>query len=317
MANDTTRATALPTPPASSPAPRLRYNWLPDAALARSLRRGDALGIGARLLTYVVMCVIAFTYLIPIFWMLSTSFQTDSQQFSFPVQWIPKVIDWRNYVLGWQTVPFGHFFLVSFLYSTSTMLGVLFSCSLAAYALARLQFRFRNAILYLVIGTLMLPAQVTLIPIYLMFHALDWINTLWPLIVPQWFGVNAFSIFLLRQFFMTLPRDLDDAARIDGCSEFGIWWRVVLPLSRPALGVVALFQGVAAWNDFFGPLIYEISPRNFTVALGLQLFQSQFGAMHINQEMAMTVASVVPVFIVFFLLQKYFIRGIVLSGVNR
>ncbi len=298
-------------------APRPRFSWVPDAVLARELRRGNAAGVILRLLLYLAMCAIAFVFLVPIFWMLTTSLEPDSQQYSFPIQWLPNRLDWHNYPLGWEAVQFGHFILVSLFYAGTTMAGVLFSCTLAAYALSRLHFRFRDPILYIIIGTLMLPGQVTLIPVYLMFHALGWINTLWPLIVPQWFGVNAFSIFLLRQFFMTLPRDLDDAARIDGCSELGIWWRIVLPLSRPVLGVVALFQGVGAWNDFFGPLIYEVTPSHFTVSLGLELFQSEFGAMHLNQEMAMTVVSIVPVFLVFFLFQKYLIQGIVLSGVSR
>jgi multiple sugar transport system permease protein len=255
-------------------------------------------------------------FMFPLIYMLSTSLKTDQDQYVFPPI-IPHPVDWRNYPLGWTTVGFGHFYLVSIAYAVLSTLGVLFSCSLAAYALARLRFRLRDLIFFIIVATLLLPSQVTLIPLYLIYKHLGWLNTLAPLIVPQWFGVNAFSIFLLRQFFLTLPRDLDDAARIDGCSEFDIWLRIVLPLSRPALGVVALFQGVGAWTDFFGPLIYEQTQNNFPVSVGLNYFQSSFGAMHFNQEMAMTVVSVLPVFVVFFLFQKYFIRGIVLSGVSR
>ncbi len=296
--------------------PRARWEWLPDARLAHELRRGSVPGVALRLLTYVSMVALALVFMFPLLYMLSTSFKTNQAQFNFPPV-LPTVWDWRNYPLGWTTVGFGHFYLVSLTYAVLSMLGVLFSCSLAAYALARLRFRLRDTIFFIVVGTLLLPGQVTLIPLYLMYHDLGWLNTLAPLIVPQWFAVNAFSIFLLRQFFLTLPRDLDDAARIDGCGEFDIWLRIVLPLSRPALGVVALFQGVNAWTDFFGPLIYEQSQANFPVSVGLNYFQSSFGAMHFNQEMAMTVVSVLPVFIVFFVFQRYFIRGIVLSGVAR
>ena len=289
----------------------------PDPVLAGHFRHRRVLPLVLRLGLYVLMLLLALLFAFPLLWMLTMSLKPDNQQYSFPPQWIPSTFHWQNYILGWTTVGFGHFFYISFLYALLSTAGVVVSCSLAAYALARLRFRARTAVFSIVLATLMLPPQVTLIPVYLLFRDLHWINTLRPLIVPQWFAVNAFSVFLLRQFFMTLPRDLDDAARIDGASEFGIFRHVILPLSLPALSVVALFQGVFAWSDFFGPLIYESSQRNFPVALGLTYFQDQYGAMHLNQMMAMTVLSVVPVFVVFFLFQRYFIRGIVLSGVSR
>ncbi len=297
-------------------APRIRYGF-PDPILAGHVRHHRWPAVGLRLGLYVFMLLLSLLFAFPLLWMLTMSLKPDNQQYSFPPQWIPSTFHWQNYVLGWTTVGFGHFFAVSVVYALFSTAGVVVSCSLAAYALARLRFRARNVIFYVVLATLMLPPQVTLIPVYLIFRNLHWLNTLLPLIVPQWFAVNAFSVFLLRQFFMTLPRDLDDAGRIDGATEFGIFRYIIMPLSRPALAVVALFQGVFAWSDFFGPLIYETSQRNFPVALGLTYFEDQYGAMHLNQMMAMTVLSVVPVFVVFFLFQRYFIRGIVLSGVSR
>ena len=288
-----------------------------DAVLAGHLRHHRWPAAALRLALYALMLTLSLLFAFPLLWMLTMSLKPDSQQFSFPPQWIPSTFHWQNYVLGWTSVGFGHFFYVSLLYVVFSTAGVVLSCSMAAYALARLRFRLRGLIFYVVLATLMLPPQVTLIPVYLIFRDLHWLNTLLPLIVPQWFAVNAFSVFLLRQFFLTLPRDLDDAACIDGASEFGIFRYVILPLSRPALSVVALFQAVFAWSDFFGPLIYETSQRNFPVALGLTYFEDQYGAMHLNQMMAMTVLSVLPVFLVFFLFQRYFIRGIVLAGVSR
>ena len=313
MANDTTTVAART---GGSPAAGPRWGWLPDERLAQLLRRRSVAGVVLRLFTYVVMLALTVIFIFPLIYMLSTSLKTDQVQFDFPPI-LPSIWDWHNYILGWTSVGFGHFYLVSITYAVLSTLGVLFSCSLAAYALARMRFKLRDTVFFVVVATLLLPSQVTLIPLYLIYHDLGWLNTLAPLIVPQWFAVNAFSIFLLRQFFLTLPRDLDDAARIDGCGEFDIWLRVVVPLSKPALGVVALFQGVGAWTDFFGPLIYEQSQANYPVSVGLDYFQSAFGAMHFNQEMAMTIVSIIPVFIVFFVFQRYFIRGIVLSGVSR
>lgn len=315
MANEATTATPRAGHGAQRPE-RGRWRWLPDERLAQALRRHSLPAVLLRLFTYVGMLALTVIFVFPLIYMLSTSLKTDQVQFDFPPI-IPSVWDWHNYVLGWTSVGFGHFYFVSVTYAVLSTLGVLFSCSLAAYALARMRFRLRDTVFFIVIATLLLPSQVTLIPLYLIYHRLGWLNTLAPLIVPQWFAVNAFSIFLLRQFFLTLPRDLDDAARIDGCGEFDIWLRVVLPLSKPALGVVALFQGVGAWTDFFGPLIYEQSQANYPVSVGLDYFQSAFGAMHFNQEMAMTIVSILPVFVVFFVFQRYFIRGIVLSGVSR
>ncbi len=288
-----------------------------DARLDAQLRRHDWGGVSVRLVHYLLLVVFSVIFAIPLLWMLSTSLKPTSEAMTFPPQWIPSTIQFSNYLHAWESVSFGRFFFNSFVYALFSTAGVLFSCSLAAYALARLHFRFRDLIFYIVIATLMLPPQVTLIPIYSMFTGLHWVNTLLPLIVPQWFGVNAFSVFLLRQFFMTLPHNLDDAARIDGCGEFGIWWRIVLPLSRPALGVVALFQAIYAWNDFFGPLIYETSQANFTVPLGLTYFQGQYATLHLNWMMAMSIVTVLPIFVVFFLFQKYFIQGITLVGVSR
>ena len=193
-----------------------------DATLAMHVRRHNWLGVIGRVLTYVLLAAIAIVFAIPLLWMLSTSVKPTSEAMTFPPTWIPSFFDLANYPHAWASVGFGHFFFISFIYAGLSTAGVLFSCSLAAYALSRLHFRLRDPIFLIVLATLMLPPQVTLIPVYLLFTDMHWVNTLLPLIVPQWFGVNAFSIFLLRQFFMGLPSNLDDAARIDGAGEFGI-----------------------------------------------------------------------------------------------
>jgi len=195
------------------------------------------------------------------------------------------------------------------------MIGAIATSSLAAYSFARLRFPARDVIFVIVLATMMLPGWVTLIPVYIIFRNLKMINTLWPLIIPSFFGGGAFNIFLLRQFFMTLPFELDDAAKIDGCSNFRIYWNVLLPLCKPALGAIAVFQFVAHWNDFFGPLIYLHSAEKMTLAVGLYRFKGPF-SVEWNYLMAATVMVAVAPIVVYFLAQRYFIEGVVMSGMK-
>jgi multiple sugar transport system permease protein len=211
-------------------------------------------------------------------------------------------------------VPFDRYVVNTVIICVANILGVLISSSIAAYAFARLRFPGRDILFIIVLSELMLPPTVTFIPRYIEFKQLDMINTWWPLILPNWFG-NAFFIFLLRQFFRTIPRDLSDAAKVDGASEFRIFWQIILPLSRPALAVVIVFQFLYNWNDYLEPLIYISDPDKYTVALGLASFRDLLSTDY-GLLMAGSTVMIVPVILLFFVAQRYFIRGVVLSGLK-
>jgi len=268
------------------------------------------------ILVYALIVPGAILLLLPFLWMLSTALKTPKQIFLFPPKWIPDPIRWQNFVEGWtKYLPFTLFLRNSLIITVNNIIGNLVSCSLAAYGFARLRARGKNILFLMVLGTMMIPMWVTLIPQYVLFSRLGWTNTFLPLMVPPWFGWP-FFIFLLRQFFMTIPKDLDDAARIDGCSTWGILWRIILPLSRPALATVTVFAFIGNWNNFMGPLVYLRDQDKYTLALGLQRFQGQFGNVQYHYMMAVAVITVLPIIIVFFLAQQYFVRGIVMSGIK-
>ncbi|HEY3266796.1 MAG TPA: carbohydrate ABC transporter permease [Armatimonadota bacterium] len=213
-------------------------------------------------------------------------------------------------------MPFGLFLENTLLIVALTVLGATLSAALCAYGFARLRFRGREPLFIMLLATMMIPGQVTMIPVYIMFKQLHWINTFLPLIVPAWFGGGAFSIFLLRQFFQGIPFEMEEAARIDGCGPLSTWWRIILPLSIPALATIAIFTFMASWNDFMGPLIYINDTNKFTLALGLNLFKGQYGTDTPHLMMAATLLVLMPVLILFFVAQKQFIQGIVVSGVK-
>jgi multiple sugar transport system permease protein len=260
----------------------------------------------------LILSIGSIAMLFPIAWMLSTSLKPDDQLFRWPPIWIPSPIKWDNYPRALSAAPFTTYTLNTLVITATSMVGTLMSCSLSAYGFARLRAPGRNFLFGLLLATIMLPGVVTLIPIFVMFARVGWIDTWLPLIVPAFFG-NAFYIFLLRQFFMTIPRELEDAARIDGCSSLRIWWSVILPLSRPALATVAIFHFMATWSDFLGPLIYLNSDMKKTLALGLTVFLGVHGS-----EWAMLMAAsllvTLPMILIFFFFQRYFIQGIVTTG---
>ena len=256
----------------------------------------------------------AIVFLVPWVWMILTAGKEAELIWRVPPVWIPPTYHWENFIEAWQKGNFLTFYLNTTFISILNVIAVLFSCSLAAYAFARLNFPGRNFLFLLVLSTMMLPTQVTLIPLFMIFSKLGWVNTYNPLLVPLFFG-DAFSIFLLRQFFMTLPRDLDEAALIDGCSRMGVFFRILLPQIRPALIVVAIYQFTYSWNDFFAPLIYLNSPELFTITLGLTRFVGRTQT-DIQYLMAMTAASTLVPIIIFFLTQRVFIQGIVITGVK-
>jgi len=263
---------------------------------------------------YLLLLSGAVAVTIPFVWMVSTSLKNLGQVFLFPPQWIPRPFVWRNYYDALTVVPYLRFFMNTVIVTGISIVGIMLSSSLAAYSFSRLRWRGRDAIFLIVLATMMLPTQVTLIPQFIIFRNLKWIDTFLPLIVPVMFG-TAYQVFLLRQFFMTIPLEMDEAARMDGCSILGIYWRIILPLSKPALMTGALFAFRFRWDQFLEPLIFLNTPRNFTIALGLRLFQDQ-NLTNWNLLMAASCVSMLPVLLLFFFGQKYFIQGVVISGVK-
>jgi len=261
---------------------------------------------------FLIVCSVAF--LIPFIWMISTSLKPDSEILVWPPQWIPHPFQWSNYPQALTFVPFFRYFLNTLLYGVSTVVGTALSCTIVAYGFARIEWPERNFLFALMLATMMLPYQALMIPLFLLFRALGWTGTFLPLIVPSFFG-NAFFIFLLRQFFKTIPQALVDAARIDGCSEFRIFAQIILPLAKPAIATVALFQFINAWNDFLGPIIYLNSQSMYTISLGLQDFLGSYGSQW-GYLMAASVTATLPIIILFFFTQKTFIQGITLTGIK-
>jgi multiple sugar transport system permease protein len=264
---------------------------------------------------HLVLILFGFFFALPLLWMLSTALKTDVEVLKYPPRWFPSPFMWSNFPEAFVFVPFATFLKNSVIISVLSVFGALLSCTLPAYGFARLEWRGRDSLFVLVLSTMMLPYQVTMIPLYVVFNKIGWVNTLKPLIVPQFLG-SAFFIFMLRQFFSGIPRDLSDSARIDGCSELRILWSIILPLSRPALMVVALFQFLNSWNAFLGPLIYLNDKNLFTVSLGLALMQSGYGLSRFSLIMAATSLFVIPVIVLFFFAQRTFIQGITFTGLK-
>ncbi len=262
---------------------------------------------------YVVLCLLALTLALPLVWLISTSLKTGGQTFLMPPKWIPDPFVWSNYADAFRAVAFHEYFWNTIRIVFFATTGALLTASLAAYAFARLRFPLRETLFLLVLSTIMLPSIVTLIPTFIVFRTLGWIDTFMPLIVPLWFGGGAFNIFLFRQFFMTIPLELDEAARIDGASNLRIYWGVILPLSKPVVATIAVFAFIHNWNDFFEPLIYLQSPENWTMAIGLRGFRGLYST-EWNLMMAASTAMILPLLILFFFAQRYFVSGIQMSG---
>lgn len=267
-----------------------------------------------RILTSVLLWLVALIFLIPLIWMVSSSLKPEYQVFAMPPALIPDPPRWENYTEALTYVPFGRYTINTFFITTLTILGHLLSCTIVAYGFARLRAPGRDALFILVLATMMLPYPVTMVPLYILFSRLDWVNTYLPLVVPAFFG-SPFYIFLLRQFFLSLPRYLEDAARMDGANLLQTLWHVILPLSMPALATVAIFTFQITWNDFLAPLIYLHDQTLYTVTLGLNFFRSTY-QIQWALLMAASLVTMLPVIIVFFLAQRLFIEGISLTGVK-
>jgi multiple sugar transport system permease protein len=265
-------------------------------------------------LAHIPLLVLSVIFVSPFVFMISTSLKSDLQIFSPATSWIPHPFAWSNYPAALTYFPFWLYLRNTLIICAGTVIGTLFSAALPAYGFARLRWRGRDALFFVMIATIMLPSQVTLLPVFLMFRGIGWTGTYLPLIVPAFFG-NAFSIFLLRQFFLGIPQELSDAARIDGCSDFGIFTRIILPLAKPALASVALFSFMGAWTDFQGPLIYLQNDSQYTLAVGLNSFQGRHGG-DWNQLMAASTIVTIPLIVAFFFTQKTFIKGIAVSGIK-
>jgi len=267
-----------------------------------------------RALLYLTVFLGAVLTLIPFAWMISTSLKTREQLYAFPPEWIPAPLEFQSYRILFDPLPFDRFFLNSTFVAVLSTLGTLLACSLAAYAFARLRFPGRELIFGLLLATMMIPGQVLLLPLFILYKNINWLNTLYPLWVPSFFG-SAFGTFLLRQFFLTLPSELTDAAKIDGCSHLRIYWRIILPLAGPGLATLGIFSFMGSWNSFLVPLIVISKIDLRTVPLGLAALQDS-NEIRLNAIMAASTLSVLPILIVFFFAQKYFVQGVVLTGVK-
>lgn len=257
----------------------------------------------------------AATMIIPFLWMVSTSLKEPLQVYMH--NWIPRPIAWRNYLDVWRVVPFGRFYVNSIAVALLVTAGHVISSSLAAYAFSRLKFPGRDKLFFAYIATMMIPGSVTMIPIFILLRYIGWIDTYKALILPGMFG--AYGTFMLRQFFMGIPRDLEDAAKIDGCGLLGIYWRIILPLSKPALATLVIFTFMGSWASFMWPLIVINSTEKYTLPVGLAIFQSQYtqgGMSAWHWLMAGSVMAIVPMVVVFLFNQRYFIEGIKLTGIK-
>jgi ABC-type glycerol-3-phosphate transport system permease component len=304
---------------ASQQAPTIQTRQMDQARSERRKRNtGNALRAS---LKYVILLVLAATWAFPLFWTVSSALKDDSQIYTVPPIWIPNPMHWNNFIDGWTRYDFNRAAFNSiFLYSLPVTFFTLVSCTLVAYGFSRIKWRGREALFWVCIATMMLPWQVTMVPLFITYKNLGWINTYLPLVVPSLFG-NAFFIFMLRQFFMTIPEELSDAARIDGSSELGILWRIIVPLSTPALAVVALFRFLGSWNDYLGPLIYLNQEQLYPIALGIErLRRTATGmgntAMAYPHLMAVSTLVALPIIIIFFVAQRTFVEGISTTGLK-
>jgi ABC-type glycerol-3-phosphate transport system permease component len=276
----------------------------------------------AEIIKYTVLIILAVSFVMPFYWMFSSALKNDAQVYVAPPIWFPSPAFWNNFSDAWTSQPFTHYMMNTlFLYAIPYTIGAVFSSAIVAYGFSRIQWKWRDTLFYLCLATMMVPFQVQMVPLFMIFKQFHWINTFLPLVVPAFFG-SPYYIFMLRQFFRTIPSELSDAARIDGASEFDILWRIMLPLSRPALTVVALLAFIGAWNDYLGPLIYVHDQNKFVLALGVESLRRTFTfnstvANAYPYLMAVSTLVVLPIIIIFFFGQRVFIEGISMTGIKE
>jgi len=288
-----------------------------------AIRTRRMLGRGA---IYFALVFMSLIYILPFWWMAITSFKEISEVYAYPPTWWPHTFTLTGYTTAWTYMNWPLHLLNTMTIMAGVVIGVVISSTLCAYGFARLRFPGRDVVFVIMLASMMLPSQVTIIPSYILFHALGWLGTFKPLIIPAWFGGGAFNIFLMRQFFTSVPVDLVDAARIDGASRLRTWWKIMLPLSKPALTAITVFTIQGVWNDFFGPLIYLNRQDKMTLALALQVFQTVAGSIQLQSMyqnislftalMAASTVVTLPMIILFIVAQKYFVEGIQLTGLK-
>lgn len=272
---------------------------------------------GVKLMTYFLLIMGAILMILPLLWMISSSFKPAVKIYEVPVRWIPETFDFSNYTRLFTDYQFHRYLLNSLLLAAINITGNVISCSLVAYGFSFMRFRYKKRLFALLLATMMLPGEVIFFPQFLLFNYIGWFGSLKPLWAPSFFG-NAFFIFLLRQYFLTIPGALLEAARIDGCSEFRIYRKIVMPLSKPAVMVVVLYTFMQVWNDFFGPLIYSTREENRTAAVALNYMRNTYeGTSSIPITMAASVILILPSILIFYLGQRFFIQGIVFKGVDK
>ena len=278
-------------------------------------------GVIGIIVKYILLIGLALSFMLPFIWMFSSALKDDTQVFNVPPIWVPSPTYWENFWNAWTTLYLNLWLYNNvFRYAVPVTIGTVLSSAIVAYGFSRIQWRMRDYLFGVCLATMMVPGQVTLVPLFIVFKTLGWVDSFRPLVIPAYFA-NAFSVFMLRQFFLTLPLELSDAARIDGANELGILLRIVMPLAKPALTVIALFSFMGAWNDYFGPLIYLNSQSQWTLARGLErlrgsVYEVGYTRMAYPYLMAVSTMITVPILIAFFLAQRTFIEGISLTGIK-
>lgn len=279
-------------------------------------RRARIIRRAGRVVVYLILLAATLICIFPFLWMVSTAFKTMAEVYRIPPTFIPHKPTLENFSKGWTYADFTTFTKNTVFVALTATVGTVISSSLVGYGFARFRSRLSGLLETVLLGTMILPVQITLIPQYLLFNKLGWIDTYWPLIVPSWLGGGAFNIFLFIQFFKTLPKELDEAATIDGANSFQVYTQIMLPAVRPVLLAVTVMSLVYHWRDFFLPLVYLNSMNKYTISIGLQFFQSAYGNVRIGMMMAVSLLALLPVLVIFAFAQRYFIQGIKLSGLK-
>lgn len=284
-----------------------------NSSRRRSFNYGEIL---RKTVVYALLIVLSFVFIFPLFWMVLSALKPEGQIFLWPPKWIPDPILWSNFQKAFSNpqLPFDRFVINTLIIEAGVVSGRLISCTLVAYGFARLRAPGKNILFTVLLATLMLPRAAIIIPTYILFNQLGWINTFLPMIVPAWFG-EAYAIFLMRQFFMTIPRELEEAAIIDGANTLKIIWSVIVPLSTPVLAVIAILTFKDTWNDFLTPLLYLSEPSKYTVSVGLAYFNGQFDV-KLNLLMAASATMMIPIVVLFIFAQRAFVEGIALTGLK-
>ena len=271
-------------------------------------------------LLYLIALILGLIFAFPFVWAILTSLKTSKELYLFPPHLLPDSFQWNNYIDMWQAAPFAQFFLNSTVVAVLSVSGQVLSTSLVAYGFARFRFPKRDLIFLVVLSTLMLPPQVTIVPSFLLFKSLGWLDSFKPLVVPHWFAGSAFAIFLFRQFFLSIPKELDEAAKIDGANSLWIFFKIILPLSTPVFITITVLAFLGSWNDFFAPLIYLNSANNLTLPLGLAYFQRigiSGGRATEHLLMAAAMAMTLPCVLLYLVLQRYYVRGVTVSSGSK